>query len=379
MEFTSINTMSSAASHTQYLIEKLTTHFQSTQNVPRAQLASNITQLLVKASQKVSSSSNSSPMNSYPSSPILSSESSYDISSSNSSVCFDSHPTSPMNFSSADVSEDESLIKNIEHSPADIPVEFIGAQALSSLNASNPVDIAHPQQFANGFTYNPSCSLSLSSIPFLVMEPSALSNDIHQLPSPFVENRSDVPIPPSSSVPSSRALMRKFSQEGIIDFKHLIYNLLVDNFNDPENYTFAQPITMELPNGVTRRGFKFNILENPEKRLPELYAKHIRKADLQKENHSSPFIQDLYKYYLRACVELLSKYFIKHDRHTFLYDDVPLFIAGGSLEEAEYRMSKMGTIQRRQKKRNSMNISAESAGISIGSHSDSPRKRSKNC
>lgn len=115
-----------------------------------------------------------------------------------------------------------------------------------------------------------------------------------------------------------------------------------------------QPFQTEVSSGVFRQGFKFCESENPDKKLPEMYAQHIRKANLQNENQNSVFIQDLYKYYLRSCVELLSKYFVKVDKYTFLYDEIPLFIPGGNLEEAEERISKMGTIQRRHKRNSSV-------------------------
>jgi len=40
---------------------------------------------------------------------------------------------------------------------------------------------------------------------------------------------------------------------------------------------------------------------------------------------------------------------VKQDKHTFFYDEIPLFIAGGNLKEAEKRLAKMGTIQRNNK------------------------------
>jgi hypothetical protein len=150
--------------------------------------------------------------------------------------------------------------------------------------------------------------------------------------------------------------MESFSAEQVVDFKHLIYNLLVENYNDPA-CVFVRPCTVEVGAGTFREGFQFEESENPDKKLPELYAKHIRKAELREENQTSVFIQDLYKFYLRACVELLSKYFEKKDKYTFLYDDIPLFIRGGSLEEAEDRISKMGTRQRKHKRAQSISIS----------------------
>jgi len=173
------------------------------------------------------------------------------------------------------------------------------------------------------------------------------------LPPIKVEPLEVIPKEPAKPKNSS---MDCFPVERVVDFKHLIYNLLCDNYNHPGQHTFVQRFSMEVLPGIVKHGFKFNEAENPEKRLPELYAQHIRKANLQLENQTSVFIQDLYKFYLRACVELLSKYFQKMDKFSFLYDDIPLFVPGSSLEEAEERISKMGTIQRKHKRNGSLEV-----------------------
>jgi len=183
-------------------------------------------------------------------------------------------------------------------------------------------------------------------------------NDFQIIDAMPIKTESQVIPPPP---PMKRTQMECFPSDRVADFKHLIYNLLVENFNNPKNATFVQPFSMEL-DGVLRQGFKFTESENPDKRLPELYAQHIRKANLQHENQNSIFIQDLYKYYLRSCVELLSKYFQKVDKYTFLYDDIPLFIAGGNLDDAEDRISKMGTIQRRHKRNASIEEKSRKGG-----------------
>jgi len=151
---------------------------------------------------------------------------------------------------------------------------------------------------------------------------------------------------------SQKTHMDSFVPEKVTDFKHVIYNLLVDNHNFPDKFTFVQPCTIK-EKGQTKCGFCFNEKENPDKKLPEMYALHIRKARLDLEDSSSVFIQDLYKYYLRACVELLSKYFEKLDKYTYLYEDIHLFIPNGTIEEAEQRMKSMKT--RSRKKRMKMN------------------------
>jgi len=142
--------------------------------------------------------------------------------------------------------------------------------------------------------------------------------------------------------------MEKFPLDKVSDFKHVIYNLLVDHFNDPASTPFVEPVTLVL-DGEVRTGFRFPDAFNPEKKLPELYAQHIRRARLDSENQESIFIQDLYKFYLRACLELLAKYFEKCDKYTFLDDGVPLFVAGTSLKEAEVRMKTMRTRARKRK------------------------------
>jgi len=53
---------------------------------------------------------------------------------------------------------------------------------------------------------------------------------------------------------------------------------------------------------------------------------------------------------LRASVELLSKYFEKRDKYTYLYEDVPLFLPNGTLEQAEERIRNMKTRARKKRK-----------------------------
>jgi len=146
----------------------------------------------------------------------------------------------------------------------------------------------------------------------------------------------------------SRPKMDKFPMDKVSDFKHVIYNLLVDHFNDPSSTPYVEPVTIVL-DGEVRTGFRFPDAYNPDKKLPELYAQHIRRARLDLENQDSIFIQDLYKFYLRACLELLAKYFEKCDKYTFLDDGVPLFIAGTSVKDAEMRMKTMRTRARKRK------------------------------
>jgi len=200
----------------------------------------------------------------------------------------------------------------------------------------------------------------LSRIPEEI-QAHAPNNQLMEHPLPVEEalkleaHNSEMFCRPSDVIPSASEqdggfhLMASFPPESLQDFKHVLYNLLVENHNNPSASTFVQPCTME-EEGVIRQGFRFNSRQNPEKKLPELYAQHIRKARLDCEDHSSVFIQDLYKYYLRACVELLSKYFEKRDKYTYLYDDIPLFMIGETLDQAEERIKTMRTRSRKKRK-----------------------------
>jgi len=150
--------------------------------------------------------------------------------------------------------------------------------------------------------------------------------------------------------------MQPFPDERLTDFKHIIYNLLVENFNNItyNKNTLVQPILYKAES-VHKTGFKFNETHNPSKRLAELYAYHIRKCRLDLEPQSSVFIQDLYKFYLRAACELLGKYFQKVNKYTYLYVDEPLFIAGETLDLAENRIKSMTTINRKKKSKKTNN------------------------
>jgi len=54
---------------------------------------------------------------------------------------------------------------------------------------------------------------------------------------------------------------------------------------------------------------------------------------------------------MRACVELMSKYFEKKDKYTYIYDEVPLFVANETLEEAENRLKGMKSRARMKRKK----------------------------
>jgi len=145
--------------------------------------------------------------------------------------------------------------------------------------------------------------------------------------------------------------MYPFPSSSINDFKHVLYNLLVEDYNNPMISCLLQPFSVvDQSTGKRNHGFKFNSMENPEKKLPELYALYVKKARLDWEDRSSVFIQDLYRFYLRAVVELMSKYWKKVDKFTFTYDEVPLFIPNECLKDAEERLKSMKSRSRMKRK-----------------------------
>lgn len=342
--------------HTQHLIEKLTEHFYGSQwNGPldKSRVQDSITNLLNKATSTVSYAPAFTKQNMWIGqqvefNPHCSSPT--DSTPSSSPVPFDY--SSPSESAPVNLDEDCFTFPDQTFLPqlSDLPMELFEKRIAQEMPFDNEDPLFFPMNHY---------SMAPITAPTSAVRPLSRYSSKEKCPViPPVQVNSDIPhikhdtetisIPPPP--PRKPSDMAKFVAESVVDFKHVIYNLLVDNFNSPLEHTFVQPITLEVAPGVFKQGFQFNENENPDKRLPELYAQHIRKADLKLENQSSVFIQDLYKFYLRACVELLSKYFVKYDKYTFLYDDTILFVVGGSIEEAEKRISKMGTIQRRQKR-----------------------------
>eukprot|EP01117_Protostelium_nocturnum_P013484 TRINITY_DN5032_c1_g1_i1.p1 TRINITY_DN5032_c1_g1~~TRINITY_DN5032_c1_g1_i1.p1 ORF type:complete len:191 (+),score=40.66 TRINITY_DN5032_c1_g1_i1:171-743(+) len=145
--------------------------------------------------------------------------------------------------------------------------------------------------------------------------------------------------------------MNGFSNEEIKDFKHVIYNELVKNHNrqfEPKagQLTLVEPYELH-EQGQIRLGFRFNTEKKPEKKIPELYAAYVRKADLKAmHDQENVLIQDLYRYYWRGCTELLGKYFEKKDKYIYLYYDAPLFIANENVRTAQKRLRTMKTKSR---------------------------------
>eukprot|EP01119_Soliformovum_irregulare_P001400 TRINITY_DN11102_c0_g1_i1.p1 TRINITY_DN11102_c0_g1~~TRINITY_DN11102_c0_g1_i1.p1 ORF type:complete len:270 (+),score=30.82 TRINITY_DN11102_c0_g1_i1:700-1509(+) len=127
-------------------------------------------------------------------------------------------------------------------------------------------------------------------------------------------------------------------------WKHVIYNLLVSHHNS--RVGIASPCTIQMRDGTLRDGFKFDPSQEPKKYLAELYASHVKHIDLPTLDTRTCNVADLYKKYLRAALQLMSKYFGKAANWTYVYDSIPLFIPNETLEEAKDRLKLIGPRKR---------------------------------
>ncbi len=60
---------------------------------------------------------------------------------------------------------------------------------------------------------------------------------------------------------------RSFPEEEVVDFKHLVYNLLVEAYNNPEQENLVMPISIIDKGNTIKNGFQFNERKNPDKLL----------------------------------------------------------------------------------------------------------------
>eukprot|EP01119_Soliformovum_irregulare_P025787 TRINITY_DN963_c0_g1_i1.p1 TRINITY_DN963_c0_g1~~TRINITY_DN963_c0_g1_i1.p1 ORF type:complete len:307 (+),score=43.31 TRINITY_DN963_c0_g1_i1:104-922(+) len=152
--------------------------------------------------------------------------------------------------------------------------------------------------------------------------------------------------------PDNRNEMQSFPTTCVMDWKHVLYNLLVENHNSPDGNTILVPCQVES-NGELKSGFYINADHDPKKRLAEIYALHIRKDDLVKMDVDSSLRDDLYRYYLRCALQLMTKYFQKAGPWTYLFDGTPLFVPNETIHDAASRLKTLETRQRRRKKNRS--------------------------
>jgi hypothetical protein len=155
---------------------------------------------------------------------------------------------------------------------------------------------------------------------------------------------------PQHKVPRTSCKMDPFPPTDKTDWKHVLYNLLVENYNSDDKNTLLLPTTI-IVDGKMRDGFTINEGLSPKIVLAELYAFHVRKESLQALDAKSSVGKDLYRFYLRSAYQLMSKYFTKVGKWTYIYDEVPLFVPGEDLAAARDRVKMLDTKQRRKLKK----------------------------
>jgi len=133
-----------------------------------------------------------------------------------------------------------------------------------------------------------------------------------------------------------KSTMEKIPPCQVTQWKHVLYNLLVDNHNSPKVHTFCRPYTVRkldevIGTVVERKGFRFDVKQNPSKKLAEMWALYEKRKDLSVSTLPEVFKVDIYKSYLRSCLDLMAKYFEKEDKWTFLYYETPLFLPNETL------------------------------------------------
>jgi len=239
-------------------------------------------------------------------------------------------------------------------------VEYVWTPHVQIPQSSSQSNVRSPSMVAN----------------YVAIEPSNLGNDSDSsygsdLSPPLVETapkrksayssyKEDTPkrrasgdreTPKMEPVARSPHRMKAFSAAQVSDWKHVLYNLLVESHNNDNNTgCLVSPVEV-LHAGQKRQGFSFNPNLQPRKKIAELYAHHVRKETLEQQDPKSNFTEDLYKYYLRCAYQLMCKYFMKVGPFTYVYEEVPLFIAGESLADAEDRLRNIDTKHRRKKKK----------------------------
>lgn len=175
-------------------------------------------------------------------------------------------------------------------------------------------------------------------------------SDMSPIPSIFKGKGEESGGDPPNETPTQ--MTRLFPPRELNDFKHILYNLLSESYSNPGGDNFVCHVTVTYK-GEQRQGFRFNPNHNPERKLAELYAQHLRKEELPARIQSEVFREDLYKFYHRACNELMLKYFWKVDNWTWVYDGEPLFQPTDTLEIAEKRLQNLHTKSRKRAQKRS--------------------------
>eukprot|EP01119_Soliformovum_irregulare_P016286 TRINITY_DN4693_c0_g1_i1.p1 TRINITY_DN4693_c0_g1~~TRINITY_DN4693_c0_g1_i1.p1 ORF type:complete len:182 (-),score=10.18 TRINITY_DN4693_c0_g1_i1:163-663(-) len=147
-------------------------------------------------------------------------------------------------------------------------------------------------------------------------------------------------------------MMEPFPASEVTDWKHVLYNQMVQSFNYPELQTLVHPCHV-LHQNKYELGFVINDQNNPKKRLAELFAIHNKGICLQEMGLSPGYLDDLVNYYYKCVAQIMAKYYTRIGPYTYIYDRTPLFIAGEDLDQARERLAALASKQRGSKRHTS--------------------------
>jgi len=237
----------------------------------------------------------------------------------------------------AEVSETASLFMDpIQFDPMPLPMNeetFINTFLVDEEPSNLPSMISVPIMMPSSPTLGESIMAKVETY-----QPSPLEMRSEKTAQPRLKRKqSDAFLEDSITKRTKGKYMEPFPAHRVVHWKYVLYNLLVENYNSKDRNTLVIPCEVTVK-GKLVKGFSLNQALDPKKRLAELYSLYVRKEDLASEDYSNPFIQDLYKYYLRCALQLMNKFFIKAGPWTYLYDEVILFIAEENLASAEMRL-----------------------------------------
>eukprot|EP01119_Soliformovum_irregulare_P008213 TRINITY_DN2130_c0_g1_i1.p1 TRINITY_DN2130_c0_g1~~TRINITY_DN2130_c0_g1_i1.p1 ORF type:complete len:263 (+),score=22.99 TRINITY_DN2130_c0_g1_i1:66-854(+) len=161
-------------------------------------------------------------------------------------------------------------------------------------------------------------------------------------------NSSHLELTCSRSGDPEHKTMQKFLPSETADWKHVLYNLLVENHNQVDKNTLLIPC-QAMFKGKLCHGFHINSAIDSKKLLAELYAFHLKGIRLTETNVE----EGIYKKYLRSALQLISKYFSNAGPGTYVYGKVPLFVPNEAIQDAAVRLRSLDTRQRTESKHSS--------------------------
>eukprot|EP01119_Soliformovum_irregulare_P007245 TRINITY_DN19648_c0_g1_i1.p1 TRINITY_DN19648_c0_g1~~TRINITY_DN19648_c0_g1_i1.p1 ORF type:complete len:183 (+),score=32.23 TRINITY_DN19648_c0_g1_i1:155-703(+) len=180
-----------------------------------------------------------------------------------------------------------------------------------------------------------------------------MSNVLQQMTSMFPSKEPKIIKDEASPQP-----MEMFAEWELTDWKHVMYNQMVLSYNYPERQTLIHPCDISHQ-GNYHLGFVINCDIDYKMELAELFAIYNKQRSLKHSNLKPNYREDLTNYYYKCVTQLMSKYFTRIGQGTYIYEEMPLFVAGESIQDARVRLATLGTKQRCSKRKKTSETSSE--------------------